>query len=86
MIGITPMQYLARLRIRGSLDFKEETPQYNLSLLLSDCNPRSLGAGLDIDDPATVSADIRGPLYAPVIDGTLKWTVWILRPWSLRMS
>ena len=60
------------LRIRGSLDFKEETPQYNLSLLLSDCNPRSLGAGLDIDDPATVSADIRGPLYAPVIDGTLK--------------
>ena len=40
--------------------------------MLSDCNPRSLGAGLDIDDPATVSADIRGPLYAPVIDGTLK--------------
>ena len=60
------------LRIRGSLDFKPDTPQYNLSLLLSDCNPRSLGAGLDIDDAATVSADIRGPLYAPVIDGTLK--------------
>lgn len=60
------------LRIRGSLDFKPETPQYNLSLLLSDCNPRSLGAGLDIDDPATVSANIRGPLYAPIIDGTLK--------------
>lgn len=60
------------LRIRGSMDFKPETPQYNLSLLLTDCNPRSLGAGLDIDDPATVSADIRGPLYEPVIDGTLK--------------
>lgn len=60
------------LRIRGSLDFKPDVPQYNLSLLLSDCNPRSLGAGLDVDDPATVSADIRGPLAAPVIDGTLK--------------
>ena len=59
------------LRIRGSIDFAPETPQYDLFLLLTDCNPKSLGAGLDIDDPATVSADIKGPLDKPVIDGIL---------------
>lgn len=59
------------LRIRGSLDFTPDTPQYDLFLLLTDCNPKSLGAGLDITDPATVSADIKGPLDKPVIDGIL---------------
>lgn len=59
------------LRIRGGIDFAPETPQYDLFLLLTDCNPKSLGAGLDIDDPATVSADIKGPLDKPVIDGIL---------------
>ena len=59
------------LRIRGSIDFAPETPQYDLFLLLTECNPKSLGAGLDIDDPATISADIKGPLDKPVIDGIL---------------
>ena len=59
------------LRIRGSIDFSPDTPQYDLFLLLTDCNPKSLGAGLDITDPATISADIRGPLNKPVIDGIL---------------
>ena len=59
------------LRIRGSIDFTPETPQYDLFLLLTDCNPKSLGAGLDIDDPATVSADIKGIWINLVIDGIL---------------
>lgn len=60
------------LRLRGTLDFKDEIPDCNMSLLVSGCNPRSLDAGVDIDDPATISADITGPLDAPVIDGILK--------------
>lgn len=60
------------LRLRGTLNFKKEDPTCNMSILVSGCNPRSLNAGVDIDDPATISADVKGPLSAPVIDGNLK--------------
>lgn len=59
------------LRLNGTLDFSQPVPVYDMSLLIRDCNPKSLGVGIDINDYASVYADITGDLPHPVIDGTL---------------
>ena len=61
----------AGLGISGTLDFSKDIPEYNMSLIIKDCNPKSLDVGVDIDDKATVYATIKGNLPSPIIDGSL---------------
>lgn len=59
------------LRIGGTIDFTKDMPTYNMYLAIKDCNPKSLDVGVDIDDKATVYANITGDLPHPIIDGNL---------------
>lgn len=59
------------LNLGGTLDFTKEIPQYNMYLSIKNCNPKSLDVGINIDNKASVYANIKGELPSPVIDGTL---------------
>ncbi len=61
------------LRLGGKINFAPDVPTYNLYLNISDCNPNSLGVGMNITDPASIDAKIHGDLPHPVIDGILSW-------------
>ena len=59
------------LTLGGSINFAKDIPEYDLALVIKNCNPKSLDVGLDIDDKASAYADITGSLPRPVIEGTL---------------
>lgn len=61
----------AGLRIGGNVDLSEPEPVYDLFLAVKDLRPKTLGVGVDIDDPASAEARIAGKLPRPLIDGTL---------------
>ncbi len=60
-----------RLALHGVVDFTERRPSCDMALSISGCRPSSLGAGLDIDDPVSLSARVEGPVARPVIEGQL---------------
>lgn len=59
------------ITLGGTLDFSKNVPDYNMYLVIKDCNPKSLNVGIDIDNKASVYATIKGSLPRPIIDGTL---------------
>lgn len=59
------------IRIDGRLDLAKEEPEFDMTLFVGGCRPSSLGVGTDINDPATLTARITGPLEEPIIDGDL---------------
>lgn len=59
------------LRLGGTIDFAPDIPTYTMYLAIKDCNPKSLDVGVDIDDKASVYANITGDLPHPQIDGNL---------------
>lgn len=67
--GTIEAEYLG---LGGTIDFAKDIPSYNLQLTIKECNPKSLGVGVDIDDKASVRASISGDLPSPVIEGTLE--------------
>lgn len=60
-----------RLALHGAVDFTDRRPSCDMALSISGCRPSSLGAGVDIDDPVSVSARVSGRIARPVIEGTL---------------
>lgn len=59
------------LSIDGTIDFRKETPIFDMDLYIKDCNPESLKVGVNINNPASVHARISGTVPSPVVDGTL---------------
>ena len=60
-----------RMVMHGTVDFTGDGPACDLALSVTGCRPSALGAGIDIDDPVSVSARVKGPAARPVITGTL---------------
>lgn len=60
-----------RLSVHGRVDFRGEEPTCDMALSVTGCVPSSLGAGLDLDDPVSVTALVKGPVRQPIIEGTL---------------
>lgn len=59
------------LLINGEVDLKQKQPTCNLSLNIQECNPASLGTGIDIHEPVSTTATISGALPDVVIEGTM---------------
>lgn len=59
------------IRMGGNVDLSSSEPVYDLFLAVKDLRPKTLGVGVDIDDPVSAEARIAGKLPRPLIDGTL---------------
>lgn len=60
------------LIIKGTVDLKQQRPVCNLSLNISECNPASLGSGIDVHEKVSTDANIIGTLPEVEIEGTMK--------------
>ena len=61
------------MEIHGKIDFKPKpVPQCDLTILLQEVDPSSLGFGLNIHDEMTLLANFTGPVNQPVGKGTVK--------------
>jgi len=60
------------LVIKGTVDLKQQQPVCNLSLNITECNPASLGSGIDVHETVSTDASITGTLPDVVIDGALR--------------
>ena len=60
------------MEIHGRVDFKPEIPTCNLSILLQEVDPSSLGFGLNIHDTMTLTANFTGSVSRPVGTGVLE--------------
>lgn len=55
---------------KGTIDCKDvSVPEVNLSLLVSEVDPSSLGFGMDVHDPMTLTAHFTGPITGPTGTG-----------------
>ena len=57
--------------MHGTVDFKPEIPQCNLTVLFQEVDPSSLGFGLNIHDEMTLWADFEGDISRPTGLGKL---------------
>ena len=57
--------------LNGKIDCRGTFPQCSLTLLLDAVDPSSLGFGMDVHDPLSMSIQFEGPLGNPVGKGTL---------------
>ena len=58
---------------KGTIDCRNVTvPEMNLSLLVSEVDPSSLGFGMDIHDPMTLTAHFVGPITGPAGTGEVR--------------
>lgn len=60
------------MKMNGKIDFKPEIPTCDLSILLQEVDPSSLGFGLNIHDEMTLLAHFSGEISRPVGDGLVK--------------
>ena len=60
------------LSIHGNINFKPEIPQCDLTVSLYEVDPSSLGFGLNIHEPMTLSVRFTGEVSQPVGKGTVK--------------
>ncbi|MBR1728220.1 MAG: hypothetical protein IJ728_01665 [Selenomonadaceae bacterium] len=61
------------MEIHGKIDFKtKDIPQCNLTILLQEVDPSSLGFGLNIHDEMTLLAHFTGEISQPVGEGSVK--------------
>lgn len=60
------------LNIKGTVDLAKERPVANLSLNISECNPSSLGTGIDVHETVSTDANVTGILPDMVIDGSMR--------------
>ena len=55
---------------KGTIDCRNVTvPEMNLSILVSEVDPSSLGFGMDVHDPMTLTAHFTGPITGPTGTG-----------------
>lgn len=59
------------LEIDGEIDFTKPVHEYNLTLVLKEVNPSTLGAGIGMYEPVSATAKMTGPLPNPTISGSL---------------
>ncbi|MDD3396397.1 MAG: hypothetical protein PHQ45_04155 [Acidaminococcaceae bacterium] len=60
------------LSILGSVDLSKDEGMYDdVNLTIDQCNPSSLGAGINVKEKVSAKARINGLLEAPVIEGFL---------------
>ncbi len=59
------------LSIRGNINFKPEIPQCDLTISLYEVDPSSLGFGLNIHEPMTLSVRFTGDISHPVGKGNV---------------
>ena len=58
---------------KGTIDCRNvSVPEVNLSLLMSEVDPSSLGFGMDIHDPMTLTAHFTGPITGPSGTGEVR--------------
>ena len=57
---------------KGTIDCRSALPELNLSLLFSEVDPSSLGFGMDIHDPMTLTAHFTGPITSPAGTGEVR--------------
>jgi len=57
------------LTLSGYIDFTTRIPEYHLGVLISNCNPATLGMGGDLKDAVTLDASVGGILPEPEVDG-----------------
>ena len=60
------------MKLNGEIDFKPEIPTCDLSILLQEVDPSSLGFGLNIHDTMTLSAHFEGAISKPVGRGIVR--------------
>ncbi|MBR1886230.1 MAG: hypothetical protein IJ812_07460 [Schwartzia sp.] len=59
------------LFLNGKIDFRQKIPGCDLSLLLDEVDPSSLGFGMDVHDPLSMAVRFEGDIVRPVGKGTL---------------
>ena len=57
--------------LRGKIDLTKPIPECALSLNIANCNPSSLGSGINVKDDVSADANITGLLPEPIIEGSL---------------
>jgi hypothetical protein len=59
------------MNLTGKIDLTKPIPEYALSLNIANCNPSSLGSGINVKDEVSADANITGLLPEPIIEGAL---------------
>ena len=57
--------------LNGMIDFKKSVPQCDLTMLIDTVDPSSLGFGMDVHDPLSMSVRFEGEVTHPIGNGTL---------------
>lgn len=57
--------------LNGTIDCRKTTPTCDLSLIVDEVDPSSLGFGMDVHDPLSMAVRLEGELARPVGQGTL---------------
>ena len=57
--------------LNGMIDFKKSVPQCDLTMLIDTVDPSSLGFGMDVHDPFSMSVRFEGEVTHPIGNGTL---------------